>query len=187
MTFLMMCSSTGAEGNGSLTVEERVGDVTRIETEREPLGGLQAAPRRFAEQWPNPPTAPVVRQGASKHSRCRGNSRHPLQGLNRTPGPEWSLCPSSRALQCELIGRVSVLEKRQPSVSRHPINGTEHLSPTGIGKGRDDIVKAARTTFPQFFNNSLFYGRHGVEPPSVGVFIMRSVRRLLCTVLIAER
>lgn len=31
----------------------------------------------------------------------------------------------------------------------------------------------------QQFNNRRFYRRHGVEPPSVGVFIMRSVCRLL--------
>ncbi|HMF85910.1 MAG TPA: hypothetical protein VK598_06125 [Nitrospiraceae bacterium] len=76
--------------------------------------------------------------------------------------------------------------KQQPSIPRHPIHGTEHLSPTEIGKVRDDIVQAARTTVSQFSNNRLFYGRHGVEPPSVGVFIMKSVRRLLCAVVIAE-
>jgi hypothetical protein len=78
------------------------------------------------------------------------------------------------------------LEKRQPSVSRHPVNGEEDFSPTGIGKVPDDIVEAARTGFLQFFNNSGFYGQHEVIPPSVGVFIMRSVRRLLCVVLIPE-
>ena len=74
------------------------------------------------------------------HGRCRGRSRHPLRGLNRTPGPEPPMCASSRGLQFDQIGRVPDLEQRQPSVSRHPINGEEDFSPTEIGKVRYDIV-----------------------------------------------
>ena len=40
----------------------------------------------------------------------------------------------------DLIGRVTELTKQHPSVPRHPINGEEYLSPTEIGKVRDDIV-----------------------------------------------
>ena len=76
--------------------------------------------------------------------------------LSRTPGPERLMCASSRTLQCELIGRVPELAEQHPPVSRHLINGTEHLSPTEIGKGRDDIVEAARTAYLQLFNNRFF-------------------------------
>jgi hypothetical protein len=48
------------------------------------------------------------------------------------------------------------LTKEHPSVPRHAINGDEYLSPTDIGKARDDIVKAAWTVVPQLFNNRFF-------------------------------
>jgi hypothetical protein len=57
----------------------------------------------------------------------------------------------------DLIGRETKLAKEHPSVSRHAINGNEYISPTEIGKARDDIVKAARTA-SQLFNNRFFYG-----------------------------
>jgi hypothetical protein len=44
--------------------------------------------------------APVVRQGVSMHSRCRGRLRYPLRGLNRIPGPERSMCALIHAFKC---------------------------------------------------------------------------------------
>ena len=35
------------------------GDITRIEIRRESVGGLQVAPRHFAEGWPEFPTVLV--------------------------------------------------------------------------------------------------------------------------------
>ena len=48
-----------------------------------------------------------------------------------------------------MIGRVAELAKEHPSLPRHAINSDEDLSPTEIGKTRDDIVKAAWTVVSQ--------------------------------------
>ena len=112
---------------------------------------------RWSSGWQELPTAPVVRRGASTHGHCRGHSRYPLRGLNRTPGPERSMCALSQALQCDLIGRVPELEKRHPPVPRHAIHSDEDLPPTEIGKARDDIIKAAWTAL-QLIKNCFFYG-----------------------------
>src|SRR2546430_5049486 len=42
--------------------------------------------------------------------------------------------------ECDLIGRVTELAGQHPSLPRHPINSSEHLPPSEIGKVRDDIV-----------------------------------------------
>src|SRR5215510_3695742 len=97
-----------------------------------------------------------VQQGASRHSRCGGRSRHPLRGLNRIPGPEQPMDVSGHRLQCEFKLRVSELAEQHPPISRHPINDEE--------KVKDDIVEGTWTVFPQLFNNRFFERQHGVGP-----------------------
>lgn len=62
----------------------------------------------------------------------------------------------------DLKGRVAELAKEHPSVPRHANNSDEYVSPTEIGKVRNEIVKAAWTA-PQLFNNRFLDGQHGVD------------------------
>ena len=91
-------------------------------------------------------TVHLVRQAVSEgrcafvlvNNRSEGNvplTVHAPSKMLRGLEPRHKLCAEG-----DLIGRATELEKRHPSVPRHPIQGEEHLSPTEIGKVRDDIV-----------------------------------------------
>jgi hypothetical protein len=63
-----------------------------------------------------------------------------------------------------LIAGKTELAKNHPSIPRHGIHSDKYLSPTEIGKARNDLIKVGWTA-PQLIKNCFFYGWHGERPP----------------------
>ena len=75
----------------------------------------------------------------------------------------------SLRIRYENMGRITHLEKPQPSVPRHPIHRQIYLAPTVLGKVAEEIVHMTGAGDSQRVKYELLCRRvdmhHGVEPP----------------------